>query len=430
MKKTIKKIDDTKLKLSVTIEKAELAEAQKTAAKELSKDVEVKGFRKGKVPADIAEKQVNPVELMNQAAEIAVNNALIAVMTEENIRPVDRPNVELGEFSPEKLEFTAEITVLPAFKLPDYKKLTSKQVNPEIKASDVNNVIENLRKQSAEKHEKTEAAVLGDEAVIDFIGRFAKDDVEFPGGTGKDFPLQLGSGQFIPGFEEAIVGHKAGEEFDIPLSFPKDYHAENLAGQKVIFKTKLNKIHELKLPEITEEFVKSLGAPNVTNEKELKADIKRELAARAEQQTIEKFKNDLIDELVEKTKVQIPEILINDQIQALKQEATQNLMQRQITLPKYLEEKKFKDEKEWETKELAPIAEKRAKAGLILAELAQAEKVTVTDDEIDNRIKAIQMQFNDPQLKNMYENNPAAKQNVANQIVTEKTLNRLFELNK
>ena len=165
---------------------------------------------------------------------------------QEKLQALDRPSVEVKKFVPgSELEFTAEVEVIPPVKLGDYKKLTAKKEVVKVEDKDVDEVIERIRKNYSEKSEVKRAAKLGDEAVIDFTGK--KDGVAFDGGSAKEYGLKLGEGQFIPGFEEGVIGHKAGEEFDLKLKFPEDYHAENLAGQDVVFTVKLHKVNELKI---------------------------------------------------------------------------------------------------------------------------------------------------------------------------------------
>lgn len=430
MKKSIKKLSDSLLEIAVTLEATELQAAEKIATDELTKDVKVKGFRQGKAPASVAKNQIDPMQLANRIAEIAINDNLVKIIQEEKIRPLDRPEVELGNFTPSKeLKFVAKIAVVPQIKLPNYKKLDVKKPELKINAKDVDRTIENLLIGGATKKAVKRAAKTGDEAVIDFVGRFAgKNGKEFPGGAGKDFALKLGSKQFIPGFEEAIVGHKTDEEFDIPLAFPEDYQAQNLANKKVIFKVKIKKLNELKLPELDDKFASSLGAEHIKTVADLKADIKKELRAREMSHIEEQFQNALIEKLVKKTTLEVPDILIEDQIQPMENEIAQSLVYQQKTIDDYLKEKKFKNREEWIEKELKPVAAQRAKAGLLLAEIANVEKIVVNDIEVDARIQAIQAQYNDPQLKSMYENDNAKRQ-IANQIATEKTLQFLADEN-
>ena len=239
----------------------------------LSKTAKVPGFRKGKVPASVAAKHVDPQALQEQLLDDAISKSIAEAFIAEKIQAIDRPMVDVKKYVPgELLEFVAQVEILPAVTLGEYKKLGKKVEKVSVSEDDINDVIERMRQGFAEKKEVERAAKDGDETVIDFIGK--KDGVEFDGGAGTDYTLKLGSNQFIPGFEEGIVGHKAGETFDLELSFPDDYHAKDLAGQTVVFTTTLKKVLELALPEIDDELAKKAG--NFTTLDELKADITRE----------------------------------------------------------------------------------------------------------------------------------------------------------
>ena len=323
------------------------------------------------------------------------------------------------------MEFTAEVEIIPPVKLGDYKKLKAKKEAVKVEVKEINEVIERIRKNSAEKSEVKRAAKAGDEAVIDFTGK--KDGVAFEGGSAKEYSLKLGDGQFIPGFEEGVIGHKAGEEFDLELTFPKDYHAESLAGQKVIFTVKLHKVNELKLPELNDEFAVKCGP--FSEMKEVKEDIKRELTAQKEREAGEKFKDALVSELAEKSKVALPELLIEDQLRSIERDLTQNLMYSGLSLDSYLKTQGFKDKDEWMKKEARPAAEKRVKAGLVLAELSKELKVDASRDEIQAQIDAFKQQYgNDKKMLEQFDN-PNVHRDIANRMITDKTVAKLVELN-
>ena len=283
-----------------------------------------------------------------------------------------------------------------------------------------------MRENFTEKTEVKRAAKEGDEAVIDFTGK--KDDVPFDGGTAKDFALKLGSGQFIPGFEEGVIGHKAGETFDLTLTFPKDYHAKELAGADVVFTVTLHKVNELSLPEVNDEFAAKCGP--FTSVDELKADIKREITAQKEREADEKLKDDLVGELAEASKVALPELLIDDQIRSIEQDLMQNLMYRGLTLDSYLQTQKFTDKDDWRAKEARPAAEKRVKAGLVLAELSKELGVEVSHEELSAQIEAMKQQYGkDPKIAERF-NDPNVHRDIANRMITDKTVEKLIELNK
>ena len=426
MKTTVKKLSDTKVQLTISLGASELADAEQVSLTKLAHDIKVPGFRKGKVPASIAAKHIDPNALQEQVLENALSKAVAEAFLQEKLQALDRPSVEVKKFVPgSELEFTAEVEVIPPIKLGDYKKLTAKKEVAKVEDKDVDEVIERIRKNYSEKSEVKRAAKAGDEAVIDFTGK--KDGVAFDGGSAKEYGLKLGEGQFIPGFEEGVIGHKAGEEFDLKLKFPEDYHAENLAGQDVVFTVKLHKVNELKLPELNDEFAAKCGP--FTEMKEVKADIKRELTAQKEREADEKFKDALVGELTEKSKAALPELLVEDQLRSIERDLTQNLMYSGLSLDSYLKTQGFKDKEEWVKKEARPSAEKRVKAGLVLAELSKELKIDASRDEIQDQINFFKQQYGkDKKMLEQFDN-PNVHRDIANRMITDKTVAKLVELN-
>ncbi|MEO7904757.1 MAG: trigger factor [Candidatus Saccharimonadales bacterium] len=426
MKTTVKHLSDTKVELTISLDKTELAAAGQVALTKLAKNMKVPGFRQGKVPASVAAKNVDPQALAQQTMEDALSKAVADAYTKENIQALDRPAVDVKAYEPgEKLEFTAEAEILPKITLGDYKKLKIEQSKSSVTAKEVADVIERMRSGMAEKKSVKRAAKTGDATVIDFIGK--KDDVAFDGGTATDYDLELGSNSFIPGFEEAIVGKKPGETFDIPLKFPAEYHVAELKGANVVFTTTLKDVKELVLPELTDEFAASAGPFKTVDE--MKADIKRELLAQKERDAGEKTKDSLVKQLIDVSKIPVPEILVKDQEQSIERDMTQNLMYQGITLDQYLDNKGFATKEVWLDKEVQPAAENRVKAGLVLAELSKAEKIEATNAELDEHVALYKQQYaNNPEaLKQM--DTPEARRDIANRLLTEKTVDRLVELN-
>ena len=409
--------------MTVMASAEDLAESKSSALKQLSRTVKVAGFRKGKVPANVAEKHIDPNVLSNEVMQSTVNATLNEVITVEELRVLDQPKIEIAKFVPfTEMEYSAVIDIVPAVTLGNYKKLKAKRDVKEVSKKDLDEVIDRLKQNLADKKEVKREAKLGDETVIDFVGK--KDDEAFDGGTAKDYPLTLGSASFIPGFEEAIVGHKVGDEFDVPLTFPKDYHAEHLKGQKVVFEVKLNKVTEVVLPELDDELAKKVGP--FTTVKELTDDIRRELSAQNERHAEDKYKDDLVQDLVNGSKVPVPQLLVDDQMRSIEQDARQNLMYRGVTPDEYMKEKGYKDESEWQEKEFKDMATKRVQAGLILAELSKVEKIEVTKEELDQKLAEMMEQY--PNMKEQLDT-PESRGDIVNRLITEKTLDRLVELN-
>ena len=426
MKTTVKKLSDTNVCLTITLGADELNAAEQVALTKMARDLKVPGFRKGKVPVSVAAKHVNPMALQEQVLDNALSKAVAEAFMNEKLQALERPSVEVKKFVPnQEVEFTAEATVVPPVKLGDYKKLKTKPQAVKVEAKDVDEIIERMQQNFVDKAEVKHAAREGDEAIIDFVGK--KDGVAFDGGSAKDFALKLGGGQFIPGFEEGVIGHKAGEAFDLDLEFPKDYHAENLAGAKVVFSVTLHKVNELKLPELDDEFAAKCGP--FTDIKELKADIKREITAQKEREAEEKLKDELVAELADSSKVALPELLIDDQLRSIEQDLMQNLSYRGLTMDSYLKTQGFKDKADWQKKEARPAAEKRVKAGLVLAELSKELGVEVSREELDAQISTFKQQYGkDAKLAARFDD-PNVHRDIANRMITDKTIDKLVELN-
>ena len=427
METTLKYVSDTKVKLEITLGAKELDAAEQVALVKLAKDLKVPGFRAGKVPVSIAAKHIDPTALGQQTMDDALSRAVAEAFLNEKLQVLDRPEVEVQKFVPgESLEFTAEVEIIPKITLGDYKKLTTKAEKTTVAAADVNDVIERMRNGFATKNEVTRAAKTGDDVIIDFVGK--KDDVAFDGGTATGYRLSLGAGQFIPGFEEGIVGHKTGETFDLDLDFPENYQSADLAGQKVTFTVTLNKVEASELPAVDDEFAAKAGP--FTDVAELKADIKRELTEQKERESVEKLKDALVGELIEKSTVPVPEILVTDQSRSIEQDFEQNLSYQGLDINQYLETQKFKDIEDWREREVKPTAVKRVQAGLVLAELSKVLKIEATEAELDAHVDLYRAQYgNNPEALKQFET-PEVRRDIANRLLTEKTVDQLLELNK
>ncbi|HEX6462787.1 MAG TPA: trigger factor [Candidatus Saccharimonadales bacterium] len=421
MKYSVKHLSKSRVELTISVYANDLARVKKLTLAKMAQKVKVSGFRPGKVPASVAEKHLDPASMATQVAEDAASQFVIEAFASEKLQPLERPEVDIKNFKPgETLELTAEADILPAIKLGEYKKLGVKREKVSVSEKEVNEVIENLRRSHAEKTEVKRAAKKDDEVWIDFEGVDEKGE-PVSGAAGKDYPLALGSNTFIPGFEDGLMGKKTGDSFDLPLTFPKDYHHAPLAGAKVTFKTSVKKITESKLPEADDSFAAKNGDFKTVNE--LRADIKAQLTERKKQEVEETYRNALLDAVLAKSDVPAPEVLIQDQMQSLERDMQQNLLYRGLTLEAYLTEQKLTKD-EWLTKELRPTAEKRVKIGLLLAELSKLLKVEVSQGELNAQFKQIMQQ--NPNMKTQLDT-PEARRDIANRILTEKTLTSFVE---
>ncbi len=425
MKTTVKKLSDTKVEIKVVLDKDEMQTAKQQATERLAKEVKVQGFRKGKVPADIAAKHIDPNDLTKTTMDIAVRVSVPKAFTEAKQAPLVIPQVNVTKFVPDDtLEYTATAEILPEVKLGTYKGLKVKQPDTKVPEKDIDEVLENIRNAYAEKSVVKRAAKLGDEVKIDFEG--TKDGKKFNGGAAKDFTLKLGSGQFIPGFEDGIVGHEFGDRFDLKLTFPKDYHAKELAGEKVNFNVLLKQVTELKKPELDADFAKKCGP--FKSIAELKADIKKNLAAQNEAKAAEKYKDDLVGALVEKSKVSAPEVLVKDQIRFIRDDISRNAARQGLTFEDYLKQV-GQDEKAWEDS-VRPIAEARVKASLVLQVLAGEQKITVSDEIVDAKLAELREVYKNSKeaLKNLKD--PNVRQDIKNRLTIEETINFLVKENQ
>ena len=426
MKTTIKYISETKVLMTILVDAENLAIAEQVATTKLARDVNVPGFRKGKTPISVAAKNIDPHTLSEQTIDNAISKSVADAFLENKIQALDRPVVEIKKFVPgEMLEFTAEAEILPKIKLGDYKKLNAKTEKIVVSASEIDDIIERMRYNFAEKKDVKREAKMGDETIIDFVGK--KDGIAFEGGAGNDFNLTLGSNQFIPGFETGIVGHKVGEKFDLDLTFPDDYNATDLQGKKVVFTTTLKSVKEVILPKIDNALAEKSGPFKTIAE--LKSDIERELTAQKERETKEKLKDNLVTQLVASSNVPVPDILITDQSKLIEQDFTRNLIHQGISLDQYLENKGFESKQKWLDTEVAEIAKKRVKAGLALAELSKVENIQATNVELDAHVDMYKQQYakNAEALKQFEQ--PEVRRDIANRLLTEKTVDRLVELN-
>lgn len=419
-----KEVEKNKFEYTIVVPADMIKQCHDKAVESLGRNAKVPGFRKGHVPMEVLERAIDPARVADVEINEAVNATLVELIEKEDIQPLDQPVINLTKYVPNQtIEYTATIEVVPPVKLADVKKLETKR--PEVKVADkeVNEVIERLRTNAAEKTAVDRAAKKGDEVIIDFTGLL--NGKEFAGGKAKDYELKLGSGAFIPGFEEGIEGHKAGEEFDVNVTFPEEYGAKELAGQKSVFKVKLNKVNELKLPELNDEFAKGI-APDFKNMDDLKKDVRKNLEQSQEAENRQKFEDDLLSELAEKSNVDIPEVLVKDQLPQMEQQFAQGLMYRGLDLDGYLSQKGMTKE-EWEKKELRPAAEKRVRNSLVISQFAKDNHIEVTAEEIKGYRDKILDRYTNENIRKQFET-PEYTRQIARQLATEKAMAKLVEL--
>jgi trigger factor len=419
-----KSLTPTKVELTVTVDQELLDAVKHDVLTHLAKDhVKIQGFRPGKAPLNLVEKNVNQELLQSEFLDQALNRAYGQALDHEKLRPVAQPQVNLTKFVPfTTLEFTAEVEVIGEIKLPDYTKIKLERQKVSVVAKDVDEVIESLRTRVAEKKDVERAAKDGDEVVIDFAGTDSETKEPINGADGKAYPLQLGSNSFIPGFEANIVGMKAGEDKTFDITFPEDYGVAALQNRKVTFAVTVQKVQELELPKIDDTFASKVGPFDTLAD--LKADIKKQVQAERESQTERDFQNELIEKITEQTKADIPESLIQSEIDRMEQEERQNLVYRGQTWQEHLDAEGVTEEEHRERQH--ELAGNRVKSGLMLAEVAEREGITVSEDEVETQMQMLRAQYPDPQMQSELEK-PETRREITSRIVSEKTIAKLTE---
>ena len=390
--KSTNKVETNKVELEIEISAEAFEEAVEKAYQKEKKKIQIPGFRKGKAPRKLIEKEYGEGVFYEDAVNSLYGPAVDEAVAEAGFELVARPEGEVVSIDKEKgVELKVTCITKPEVEIDGYKGIevekTVNAVTDEEIDREVNKICEkNVRIVTVDDR----AAELGDDVVIDFEG--FKDDVAFDGGKAEDFTLSLGSGQFIPGFEDAIVGHNAGEQFDINVTFPEDYQAEELAGAPVVFKINLKSISKKEMPELDDEIVKDSTEFDTVDE--YKADVKKKLEERAEKEADADVENKLFDAVIEKLQAEIPEVMFENRTNEMVAELEQRLAPQGISLDMYLQ---YSGQTIDSVKKMyGEQAEKQVKLRLALEKVAQLENVEVTDEELDTEFNKIAEQYKIP----------------------------------
>ena len=413
---------DTEVKLTIVANESEIKAIKEQVLVKFQSSVRLAGFREGKAPLGLVEKNIDAQTLQSEFLEEAINQMYGQALTQEKLRPVDNPKVELKKFVPfTALEFEAEVSVIGEVTLPDYKKIKKTKTVVKVGAIDVDEIIEQLRTRAAEHKDVDRAAKATDIAYIDFKGTDAKGEA-VNGAEGTDYPLTLGTNTFIPGFEDNVIGMKPGEDKTFTLKFPKDYSVKALASKDVTFAVTVTKVQEAILPKVDDEFAAKAGPFKTLAD--LKADIKTQLTNEREQDADRELEAELVKEIASKTKVSLPKAMIEREIDGIEAEEKQNLLYRGQTWEEHLKEEGVTAEEHREQKRAG--AEERVRAGLMLSEVAEAEGLDVQMDELDLRMQLLRGQYQDPKMQEELDK-PEARRDIASRLLTEKTVAKLVE---
>lgn len=422
MKVKIDKKEKSQVVLEFTMEAEEFSKALDKAFEKNQKHFKVPGFRNGKVPRNVVEKVYGEGVLYESIIEDTVDEEYLKAVKENNLEIVARPELDIKQIGSGK-DFVYTITtyVKPEINVKQYKGLEIKKVEAKVAAADVNAEIEKVREKNAVVEEITNRALKsGDISNIDFEG-FC-DGVAFEGGKAEKFDLTIGSNQFIPGFEEQLIGMKIGEEREINVKFPEEYHSKDLAGKDSIFKVKLNSIKEKKLAKIDDEFAKDVSEFQTLDE--YKKDLKAKLLEAKKKQAEAEKETEVITKLVENVEGDIPDGMVETEIDNMLEQFNQNLAYQGLDIEKYCEYMGSSKEKFRET--LKPNALRDVKLKLALEFVKKAENVTVEEKDIDDKIIELSKQYGDGSAEHLLKNENA-RAYMREQISQEKTLKIITE---
>lgn len=354
-----------------------------------NKKVKIDGFRSGKAPRNIFEKKYGKESLYFDAVDIILENEYSKVIEESKLEPVVQPKVDIKNIDENGVELIFTITTKPEVKLGKYKELGIKKETVKVTKKEVEEKLESLRQQFAEIVVKEGKVEKGDTVVIDFDGYL--DGTPFEGGKSANYPLEIGSGTFIPGFEDQLIGMASEEEKDINVTFPEDYPAENLKGKAVVFKVKVHEIKTKTLPELDEEFFLDLGMEDVKNKEDLLKNLEKEIKAEKEYQIENKYVDEALEMVAKNTEVDIPLEFVDAEVERMFNQFEQNISMQGLTVEQYCGF--LKTDIESIKNQMREEAEKRVKYRLILDQIKEEEKIEITDDEAEKEAEAMAIKY-------------------------------------
>ena len=376
--KSFEKVETNVYSVEISISAQELQDAKLKAYNKAKKNIAIPGFRKGKVPKMMIEKMYGKSFFYEDAIDILYPDVVSAAIEEAKLEIVDAPfDVKIDRIDEDGADMTIKVTVKPEVEVGEYKGLKAEKLSTEVTDDEVNEEIDQMRERNARIVDASDREVKqGDITNIDFEGFV--DGEAFDGGKGESFDLTIGSGQFIPGFEDQIVGKKVDEEFDVNVTFPEQY-VENLAGKDATFKVKVNSIKEKQLPELDDEFAKDVSEFDTLDE--LKADIRKTKADDKEAQSKEKFESDLLEQVAESIKAEIPAVMIDNKAKELIDSAEQRMSQQGLSVDIYLQYMGIS--REQYEKDAKAQAEKQVKSRLALEKIVELEKLEATEEDLE-----------------------------------------------
>jgi trigger factor len=407
-------------RLIVGVPAARVDGAVDSRLQKAARTVKLDGFRPGKVPMSVVRQRFGESVRMEVLGEV-MNECFYEAIQQQDLKPAGRPNIEPKSLEAGKdIEFVATFEVFPVIEAKDYSSIAVKKPVAEITSADVEKMIDNLRKQRASWDAVERAAAEGDQVNIDYLG--TKDGAEFDGGKAEGSDLELGSGRMIPGFEDGIVGMKAGDEKVLSLSFPADYHSEDLKGAAVEFKITLNSVNEQTLPPLDDELFGAYGVKE-GGEAAFRVEVEKNMARELKNATKSRIKNQVMEGVLKvHADLQVPKALVSQEIDALRNQQMQQFgaMAEKLNAADILPDDLFRDN-----------AERRVKLGLILNELINAEGITAEADKVRAALEEMAASFEDKEeIINYYMGNPQQLQQIEGMVIEEEVVEKLLEKSK
>jgi trigger factor len=387
---SVERLAGNQVEMTITVSPADVDSAVQKAVKALAGRVNVPGFRKGKVPRRVLELRLGKEAILAEALDDLIPDAYQRAVEESGVHVIDRPVVDdlpdLVEGSP--YVFKAKVEVLPEVKLGDYKAVRVQKEGVDVSEADVDHAIEGIRDRLSELVSVDKPALEdGDFADINFDGTIDGESRE--GLSHKGATLQVGGGTFIPGFEEQLIGMAVGDEREVSVTFPDDYHNEDLAGKPAVFKVKLNDIKEKRRPALDDELAKDAG--NYENLDQLRSAVRERLEKEAEARVESEFEQKVISEVVDRCDVETPKVLVDRAVESMVERLKQTLRYRGIDMEQYLQYRQMTDQQLRE--EFVPDAQRQVKTDLVLDAVSEAEGIEVADEDVDERLAELAMQF-------------------------------------
>ena len=388
MERKITKLEHGHVQVDVVVDQKSWKDAQEKAFNKLAENVTVDGFRKGKAPRNLIEKKIDMMKVLDEAINSLLPKIYEEILTEDKIRPYARPQVDVTKVSDTELEVKFVLVTAPEVKLGQYKGLEIGKKQVKVTKKDVDEAVEATLKENASLIVKESESALGNTVVMDFVGTV--DGVAFEGGTAENYELELGSHQFIPGFEEQLVGHKAGEKVDVNVTFPENY-TENLKGKAAVFACTIHEVKEKKMPELNDEFVKELKLPGVETVEAFKESKQKELQRAKENEARREYMNKLLEAIAKNSQVDLAKEIVDSQVESRKEDMVKRIQQSGLQLEQYLQilgqtEEQF-------NAQITEQAIKEVTDYVILTEVGNAEGIEITDADLEFEYAKIADQY-------------------------------------